>query len=58
MAEEIFSSARTQFRSSGFLLGVNYWPRKSGVKMWRDFDEKEIDAEILVPYHFIERESI
>ena len=45
MAEEIFSSARTQFRSSGFLLGVNYWPRKSGVKMWRDFDEKEIDAE-------------
>ena len=46
------------FCNKTFLLGVNYWPRKSGVKMWRDFDEKEIDAEILVPYHFIERESI
>ena len=46
------------YKKHGFLLGVNYWPRKSGVKMWRDFDEKEIDAEILVPYHFIERESI
>ena len=33
------------FCNKTFLLGVNYWPRKSGVKMWRDFDEKEIDAE-------------
>ena len=33
------------YKKHGFLLGVNYWPRKSGVKMWRDFNEKEIDAE-------------
>ena len=31
--------------SNSFLLGVNYWPRKSGVKMWREFDEKEIDQD-------------
>ena len=45
MTKEMSSIAHTPFKSSSFLLGVNYWPRKSGVKMWRDFDEKEIDAE-------------
>lgn len=28
-----------------FMLGVNYWPRKSGVRMWQQFDAAEIDAE-------------
>ena len=39
------SDCGRRFQEKKFLLGVNYWPRKSGVKMWRDFDEKEIDAE-------------
>lgn len=28
-----------------FLLGVNYWPRRHGVKMWQEFDLQEIDDE-------------
>ncbi len=30
---------------SPFMLGVNYWPRRSGVQMWRRFDAAEIDVE-------------
>jgi len=26
-----------------FLLGVNYWPRKLNIRMWRDWDEKAIE---------------
>ena len=33
------------FHEKKFLLGVNYWPRKTGVRMWRRFDESEIDSE-------------
>ena len=36
---------RDPFAKYGFLLGVNYWPRKSGVRMWKEFDAAEIDAE-------------
>ena len=25
-----------------FVLGVNYWPRKSAMRMWKDFDLEEI----------------
>ena len=28
-----------------FLLGVNYWPRHHGIKMWQEFDLGEIDKE-------------
>ena len=28
-----------------FALGVNYWPRKSGVQMWQKFDANEIDTD-------------
>jgi len=31
------------FRS--FLLGVNYWPRHHGVKMWKEWNSEEIDSE-------------
>lgn len=27
---------------SDFLLGVNYWPARTFVRMWREFDEREI----------------
>lgn len=29
-----------------FLLGVNYWPRTTNIRMWRYFDEKTIDEEL------------
>ena len=35
---------RDPFAKYGFLLGVNYWPRKSGVRMWKEFDAAEIDG--------------
>ena len=28
-----------------FLLGVNYWPRHHGVKMWKEWNSEEIDSE-------------
>ncbi|MDD5727475.1 MAG: cellulase family glycosylhydrolase [Victivallales bacterium] len=28
-----------------FLLGVNYWPRRTGVRMWKAFDTEELDRE-------------
>jgi endo-1,4-beta-mannosidase len=28
-----------------FICGVNYWPRKTGVHMWKEWDAKSIDAE-------------
>jgi len=31
--------------TTSFLLGVNYWPRCSGVHMWQEFDLQKIDAE-------------
>ena len=34
-----------RFLEEKFLLGVNYWPRRSGVRMWRRFDAEEIDDE-------------
>ncbi len=34
-----------RFQEKKFLLGVNYWPRRSGVRMWRRFEPVEIDAE-------------
>ncbi len=30
------------FVNSEFILGANYWPRKTGVRMWKEFDEYEI----------------
>ncbi len=27
-----------------FMLGVNFWPRSSGVRMWKNFDREEIDS--------------
>ncbi|OQA84720.1 MAG: hypothetical protein BWY31_02292 [Lentisphaerae bacterium ADurb.Bin242] len=33
------------FQTKSFLLGVNYWPSRSGVQMWRKFDAAEIDRE-------------
>lgn len=36
---------RERFQQENFMLGVNYWPRKTGVQMWRKFDAAEIDAE-------------
>ena len=39
------SGCGRRFHERKFLLGVNYWPRKSGVGMWRNFDEDEIDSE-------------
>ncbi len=32
-------------QTKSFLLGVNYWPRRNGVQMWRKFDAAEIDRE-------------
>ncbi len=29
-----------------FLLGVNYWPRKLNIRMWRDWDENSIREDI------------
>ncbi|MCI4437282.1 MAG: cellulase family glycosylhydrolase [Ignisphaera sp.] len=29
-----------------FLLGLNYWPRKLNIRMWRDWDEKAIEEDI------------
>ena len=31
-----------------FLLGVNYWPRRTAMAMWRDFDAAEIGDELSV----------
>ncbi len=28
-----------------FSLGVNYWPRKTGVRIWKDFNAADIDAD-------------
>lgn len=28
-----------------FLVGVNYWPRRKFVRMWREFDAHEVDAD-------------
>ena len=28
-----------------FICGVNYWPRKTGVHMWKEWDAESIDAE-------------
>ena len=36
---------RNAFSNDTFLLGVNYWSRKNGVRMWRKFDAAELDAE-------------
>ena len=33
-------------RESAFDLGCNYWPRLSGPRMWRDFDEAGISEEL------------
>lgn len=33
-------------RESAFELGCNYWPRLSGPRMWRDFDEAQIAEEL------------
>jgi endo-1,4-beta-mannosidase len=29
-----------------FLLGVNYWPRKLNIRMWRDWDEKAVEEDV------------
>ncbi|MEM2220620.1 MAG: cellulase family glycosylhydrolase [Ignisphaera sp.] len=29
-----------------FLLGVNYWPRKTNIRMWRDWNENDIAEDI------------
>jgi len=31
-----------------FLLGVNYWPRKLNIRMWRDWDEEALKEDIEV----------
>ncbi len=36
---------RKGFDSDTFMLGVNYWPGRHGVRMWREFDPAEIDEE-------------
>lgn len=30
----------------GFLVGINYWPGSSGLRMWEDFDSKEIKEDL------------
>lgn len=32
-------------RGSSFVLGVNYWPRRKAMKMWKHFNEDEIRAD-------------
>ncbi|RLG75684.1 MAG: glycoside hydrolase family 42, partial [Thermoprotei archaeon] len=29
-----------------FLLGVNYWPRKTNIRMWRDWDEDAVREDV------------
>lgn len=29
-----------------FLLGVNYWPRKLNIRMWRDWDDSAIREDL------------
>ena len=29
-----------------FILGVNYWPRKTNIRMWRDWDENAIKEDL------------
>jgi endo-1,4-beta-mannosidase len=31
-----------------FLLGVNYWPRKLNIRMWRDWDEEALKEDVEV----------
>ncbi len=44
-SETVPANRGNGFHNTTFLLGVNYWPRKSGVRMWRNFEESEIDTE-------------
>jgi endo-1,4-beta-mannosidase len=30
-----------------FVLGVNYWPRRSAMRMWKQFDLKEIKSDFI-----------
>jgi len=32
-------------QSTGFVLGVNYWPRKKAMYWWKDFDRAEVETE-------------
>ena len=38
----------SQMKEQNFLLGVNYWPRKTAMFMWREFDKAAIDEDLAI----------
>jgi endo-1,4-beta-mannosidase len=46
-AEALRVSPRTTFAMPRFLLGINYWPRRSAMYMWQRFDLDEIGEDML-----------
>jgi endo-1,4-beta-mannosidase len=45
--DEPFARLRAVFRSVTFELGINYWPRRSAMYMWRDFKLAEVRDEMV-----------
>jgi beta-galactosidase len=45
MSADAIHDAATDNSMKKFLCGVNYWPRKTGVHMWKEWDAESIDAE-------------
>lgn len=44
--EDTFTSSKKDVKlGEDFITGVNYWPRKTGMYLWKNFDAKEIDKE-------------
>ncbi len=48
VSEDVKDSVTCQGEQREFIVGVNYWPRKKAMYMWKEFDPKEIEEDFRI----------